>query len=339
VIIDDYPEITKDISNVKYLILRNPAWGLVHTETNGDECFSRVHISSGSSLFCAIFTKIQKFFTIIGSLALLGLLFMAARKFYLFTLAVKEKRRRQIGLIVDEIFSLLVEKTKEDTENAYLSVHLMKEKILLDENMNISVWNEAISILEKNEKRLVFGYENINGEDVKVIRLLDPIDSCSVQQKNSPPRSSVGNLKKWIGPAFDKSNKITPPTNCLKIRNMFEKYEVTNENLQTCIQDTILLKVGEKGCKILDVQLDRKTCCVYVKCLTCADAGIVHNEINGWWLDQRLVVVKFLKEEKYDQRFPNANKSGIIGLSSSANLSQTKLYYNSNEEHDSDSEF
>lgn len=342
----DYPEITKDIHNAKYLIDRNPAWGLVHTELNGDECFN-AQITTGSSFLCTVFTKIQKFFTIIGSLALFGIIFLAIRKFYFFTLAVKEKRRAQIRLITDEIFSLLMEKAKEDAENPYLTVDQLKDKILTDKDMTF-IWNEALTQLEQNEKRLAFGYENINGEDVKVISWLNHDDtSCNVQQKISTPRSSGGlnfsrgdgNLKKWIGPAFDKCNKITPPTNCLKIRNMFDKYEVNNENLQTCIQDTILMKVREKGCKILDVQLDRKTCCVYVKCLTCADAGIVHNEINGWWLDQRLVVVKFLKEEKYNQRFPNSNKHGILGLSSNANLTQTKYYYNSNEEHDSENEF
>lgn len=347
----DYPEISKDISNVKYLIDRNPAWRLVHTEMNGDECFN-AHLATGSSLLCTVFMKLQKFFTIIGSLAILCIIFLLIRKFYFFTLAVKEKRRAQIRMIVDEIFSLLMEKTKEDVENPYVTVDQLKDKILTDTNMT-AVWIEALTQLEQNEKRLAFGYENINGEDIKVVRWLDHLDnedsSCTtVQQKNLPSRSSIGlnyqkkgsdgNLKKWIGPAFDKCNKITPPTNCLKIRNMYDKYEVNNENLQTCIQDTILLKVREKGCKILDVQLDRKTCCVYVKCLTCADAGIVHNEINGWWLDQRLVVVKFLKEEKYDQRFPNT-KHGILGLSSNANLTQAKYYYNSNEERDSDNEF
>jgi membrane protein Man1 len=56
---------------------------------------------------------------------------------------------------------------------------------------------------------------------------------------------------------------------------------------------------------------------VYVKCASTADAGILHGEINGWWLDNGLVVVKFLKQDKYHQRFPSSINSSTVMYPSS----------------------
>uniref|UniRef100_A0A182STE9 Uncharacterized protein n=1 Tax=Anopheles maculatus TaxID=74869 RepID=A0A182STE9_9DIPT len=86
---------------------------------------------------------------------------------------------------------------------------------------------------------------------------------------------------------------------------MFDKYEVNDPNLKTIVQDAILEKVGGR-CKIYDIQLDRSSCCVYVRCASAKDAGIVHDEINGWWFDNRLVSIKFLRLERYLQRFPRS---------------------------------
>ncbi|CRK92380.1 CLUMA_CG005937, isoform A, partial [Clunio marinus] len=196
------------------------------------------------------------------------------------------------------------------------------------------VFYEAVAYLEQNESRIYCGIETINGEDFKILRWIDDVNNISglgvqisqgqqtqqqQQQRGNnlnfpqPDSRSYVTMKKWMGSAFDKSNKIKdPPTNCLKIRQMFNKSEINDPNLQLIIQDTILHKLKDKNCKIYDVQIDSKTCCVYVKCATCADAGIVHGEINGWWLDTGLVVVKFLRQDKYHQRFPDSINSNTI---------------------------
>lgn len=63
---------------------------------------------------------------------------------------------------------------------------------------------------------------------------------------------------------------------------------------------------------------------MYVKCGSCADAGIIHEEMNGWWLDSGLVVVKFLKQDKYHQRFPSSiNASAALQPSSNVYLTQS----------------
>lgn len=134
-----------------------------------------------------------------------------------------------------------------------------------------------------------------------------------------------GNVKKWQSPAFDKSNKIKdPPTECLKIRQMFDKHEASNPNLKQVIQDSILEKVAHTTCRIYDLQLDKQTCCVYVRCASAKDAGIIHDEVNGWWFDRRLVSIKFLRMDRYLARFPgsvNASGPACLKLSNTKNLS------------------
>ena len=153
----------------------------------------------------------------------------------------------------------------------------------------------------------------MNGEDFKVIRWIDENKSFSqssssnssrisqqMQQDPSPAMNGRSAKKFWMGPAFDKTNKIKdPPTQCLKIRQMFDKYEANDPGLKQVIQDSILNKLANKNCRIFDVQLDVKTCCVYVKCASNVDAGILHDEINGWWFDNNLVSIKFLRQVRF----------------------------------------
>lgn len=262
-------EVAKDVHNIKYLIDRNPAWGISYEYMSEGDCF----ILESNSLFCSVFAKVQKFFTIIGCLAILGTVLYLLRKFYVFIVAMKEKKRAQVGLIIDGIFSLLM--TTEEKENSYLTVSYIRSQTVDEKKPFMSsAWNDALAHLEQNEKRLAFGYENINGKDVKVIRLLDNVHQQKNSQIISVGHSVVsyqkpdGNSKKWQGPAFDKCNKITPPTNCLKVRNMFDKYEIQNENLQACIQDTILLKGMINYHKICDlVSLSQKATFLSIKLL------------------------------------------------------------------------
>lgn len=197
------------------------------------------------------------------------------------------------------------------------------------------VWNAAIKFIEQNESRVEFSIATRNGEDYRVMRWIDtstPLQRnimASNSESNStiPRNSSTGatTVKKWQSPAFDKTNKIKdPPTECLKIRQMFDKYEANNAALEQTIKDAILEKLASTTCKVYDIQLDKQTCCVYVRCASAKDAGMVHDEINGWWFDSRLVSIKFLRLDRYLSRFPDA-AAGPHSLkpSNSDNLSMT----------------
>lgn len=352
-------DLIKDMHNIEYLVDHNKQWGISNVNFQGEpismndvfnlrahqaECFAI--LKPKLPISCTIYNKIQTFFVIIGTLSIISAMIFFVRKFYQFVLQVRERRRQQVDQIIREICTTLMEKAMQDKENSAIVLNHLREKIIEPSKRSelAWAWQEAIGYLEQNDSRIHFGVDIINGEDTKVIRWVDEVKKVPAfaqpqQQQRSPSRYTqpttdgrhqYATLKKWMGSAFDKSNKIKdPPTNCLKIRQMFDKHEATNPNLQTIIQDTILYKLREKNCKVYDIQLDLKTCCVYVKTASCADAGIVHEEINGWWLDAGLVVVKFLKQDKYHQRFPNAINS-TTSMQPSSNLFITQNESSSN---------
>lgn len=364
-------DIIKNIHNIEYLVDRNKQWGIQNINADGeaitldDVLDLRAHqaeclavLKPKLPITCSIYNKIQTFFLIIGTLAILTVGVFAVQKFYQFVLHVKDKRRQQVDHIIREICTALMEKSMQDKENSSVVLNHLRDKIIEPSKRSelAWAWQEAIGYLEQNDSRIHFGVETINGEDFKVIRWIDEVKnllnsggglSAQQQQQQSqqqrfstsryPPQVEDRTYKKkvWRCPAFDKSNKIKdPPTNCLKIRQMFDKYEANNPNLPTLIADTILHKLRDKNCKIYDIQLDLKTCCVYVKCASCVEAGIVHEQINGWWLDAALVYVKFLKQEKYHQRFPSSiNACTVLYPSSNVYVTQSESEANGHDDY------
>lgn len=282
-------DLLKDMHNIEYLVDRNKQWGIQNVNENGelisldDVVAMRPHQTECLAiskpklpLTCTIYNKIQTFFIIIGTLAIISSIVFFVRRFYQFVQQVKQKRRDQVDHIIREICNTLMEKTIYDKDNNSVIMNHLRDKIIDPSKRSefAWAWQEAVSYLEKNDSRVHFGVETINGEDFKVMRWIEDIKNLSTnslqmsqqqqqinlqQQRLNVARYSqqaegkpqYATLKKWVGSAFDRSNKIKdPPTNCLKIRQMFDKYETNNQNLQTIIQDTILHKVKEKNCKI-----------------------------------------------------------------------------------------
>lgn len=309
---------------------------------------------------CFLYNKLQMVFTIIGWIGVIAL--TAYSTFYgiRYVRHYLRTRREQLNNMIEDITNVLMEKAYDPdtaaTEAASVVINHLRDKLIQPSERNKleSVWNAAVKYLEQNESRIQFSVATRNGEDYRVMRWIDTtspmqpnsiglssvagVGNASCDSTSTSPmgmlRSSGGgssssanytNVKKWQSPAFDKSNKIKdPPTECLKVRQMFDKHEVANPNLKQIIQDAILEKVAHTPCKIYDIQLDKQTCCVYVRCASAKDAGIIHDEVNGWWFDNRLVSIKFLRTDRYLNRFPNA-ASGPTCLkpSNSRNLSMT----------------
>lgn len=281
-------DLLKDMHNIEYLVDRNKQWGIQNVNENGepisfDEVIAmRPHQTECLAiskpklpLACTIYNKIQTFFIIIGSLAIISSIVFIVRKFYQFVQQVKQRRRDQVDHIIREICSTLMEKTIYDKDNNAVIMNHLRDKIIDPSKRSefAWAWQEAVNYLEKNDSRVHFGVETINGEDFKVMRWIEDIKNLSasnpqlsqqqqqIQQQQrlnaarfsqqSEGRPQYATLKKWVGSAFDRSNKIKdPPTNCLKIRQMFDKSEIKDQNLQTIIQDTILHKVKGKNCKV-----------------------------------------------------------------------------------------
>lgn len=222
----------------------------------------------------------------------------------------KNTRREIVNNLVNDITNAVIEQaTSEDS--AVVITHLRDKLIPVSRRRELEwAWLEAVRFIEENDSRIQFEVGNRAGEDCRLMRWTDTA-SVSVAAAAAGGAQLAGDSrsnKTWQGPAFDKSNKIKdPPTQCLKIRQMFDKYDANDPNLKQIIADAILAKVGA-GCRVYDVQLEKSSCCVYVRCATNADAGLVHDQINGWWFDNRLVSIKFLRLERYLTRFPKSEQ-------------------------------
>lgn len=319
-----FNRITSIMKDIRYIIQENTFLGIETIKIlenvkdskavgiNFDFCFAL--ISQMDHRYCSLYIKIQKYFMIIGSLALISFIGIMLFKALRFLWKIRENHESQVNKITEDIIKYVLENTVDDNQK-HINIDDMKDSLFFI-NSDVKktwAWNKAITYLEKNDSRVQFGYENnVQGKDIKIIRRTALGNNCNEHSTlyatiDKNIGSGESKPKKWITPAFDTNKIKDPPTNCLKIRHMIDKFEINTPNILSIVQDTIMLKIENKKCKINDIQLDKKTCCVYVKCKTCADAGVVHQEMNGWWLDQRLIVVKFLREDKFNQRFPSSS--------------------------------
>jgi len=117
----------------------------------------------------------------------------------------------------------------------------------------------------------------------------------------------------WQGQAFENLdtgvNALTCiPTACLKVRNMFDPQMETEDNWKIHMKDEILERCV--GCDIVHMHIDDSLQgCVYIKCKDIDAAGQVYKRLHSCWFDGRLVTVKFLRLERYHERFPGSKSS------------------------------
>ena len=116
----------------------------------------------------------------------------------------------------------------------------------------------------------------------------------------------------WQGSAFNRSEKLNySPTPCLKIRNMFDLDEFEKDRkLPMKIHNDILEKcmINSMNRTILHIACDKKSKegCVYVKCNSNDGAGKAYEALNGTWYNGKLLNVKFLRSDRYLERFPES---------------------------------
>lgn len=310
--------ILDDISDIAYLVDLNAQWQIKSVaSTEGGDAYAFEIIKPKIPVLCMLKIKFRNFFLVIGTLAIVSVVGYAIWFVVKKIQHIRNSRKQQINYLIKEVLNAAVELSAKDcgTQDVIILNHLRDKLITSNRKEMEKIWLEAVDYLEQNESRLLFEIRTINGEDCKTIKWVDP--SVNMSGNNST-------IKKWQSPAFDKTNKIVePPTPCLKIRQMFEKFEVNDRNLKTVIQNSIIEKV-EGECKIYDIQIDTKTCCVYVRCASPRDAGMVHNAVNGWWFDNRLVSIKFVRLERYLSRFPNSyNGPNCLRPTNTQNLSMS----------------
>ncbi|ESN96626.1 hypothetical protein HELRODRAFT_124908, partial [Helobdella robusta] len=201
----------------------------------------------------------------------------------------------------------------------------LNERILKDK-----LWHKVINKLKKYESKLVFKVDTVKGEDYEVMKWQT---NSSALNHHMNGGGSRGHLKTWQGPAVSNSEKpiqkLYPPlTNCLKVRNMFNFEVEIGEDWKRVVRDAILEKVGP-GHGIVSLVVDNKSKegCVYIRCVDEKKAGEAFDSLHCWWFDNQLVTVKYLRLQRFLERFPDdANNTKPLQPSNEARLSLSLPY-------------
>ncbi|XP_032675894.1 inner nuclear membrane protein Man1 isoform X2 [Odontomachus brunneus] len=331
-------EVKEDLHSAQFLIIKNPKWGISLIDINDDNEATVEVLDTLDKLFYARLNgKVgmvilnpelpmqclikNKLFTIFSSLLIVAFGILAsigAQKLFLWYVKHKKSTEREVFKLVSEIINIIETHHQNasiqpgGTQDSFLAINHVRDNLILpkDRKRMSGLWEKAVKFLDENESRIRKEVQQVAGEEFCVWRWL-PNNSLS----KSPVQSTTSLSKKpkvWQGQAFETMegsvNSLTcSPTPCLKIRHMFDPEIETEDDWETKVQDAILEKCGE-GVKILHIRVDigSREGCVYMKCLSQEDAGKAYRALHGCWFDGKLVTVKYLRLERYHERFPDA---------------------------------
>ncbi|KAL4660267.1 inner nuclear membrane protein Man1-like [Arapaima gigas] len=235
----------------------------------------------------------------------------------------EEKQTRQMYDMVEKIIGVLKSHSNACQENKdlqpYLPIPHVRDSLVKpqDRSKMKKVWDQAVAFVSANESRIQTETQRIKGADFLVWRWIQPSLSCD--QISSIPS------KVWQGKAFPLDRRNSPPnslTPCLKIRNMFDPVMEVGDNWHLAIHEAILEKCSDNdGIVHIAVDKNSREGCVYVKCLSAEHSGKAFKALHGSWFDGKLVTVKYLRLDRYHQRFPQATGCVIPLKPSSKDMS------------------
>ncbi|XP_068611594.1 inner nuclear membrane protein Man1 [Brachionichthys hirsutus] len=237
----------------------------------------------------------------------------------------EEEEARRMYDMVEKIVDVLRSHSEACQENQdlqpYLPIPHVRDSLVhpQDRKKTKKIWELAVRFLSANESRIRTETQRIGGADFLVWRWIQPSLSCD--------KTSTMPSKVWQGKAFPLDRRNSPPnslTPCLKIRNMFDPAMEVGDNWDLAIREAILEKCNDNdGIVHVAVDKDSREGCVYVKCLSAEHSGKAFKALHGSWFDGKLVTVKYLRLDRYHQRFPQTQSCSTPLKASSPPLNNT----------------
>ncbi|KAL1502130.1 hypothetical protein ABEB36_007322 [Hypothenemus hampei] len=318
--IKDAEMIRKDLHNLEVMTFVNPEWGLhvaqmekndgAVTEANiltsmegmvPNKITSLVLLNPELPYKCVFFAYLAN---AIYSLTLIGVIFAAlfvSRLGLKYYARYQQKQKHELNTLIEKIIEVL-QNAASDQDNTYVVINHVRDAILSvkERKEKRRLWERAVDYIKEHESRVRTEVQTVHGESYDVWRW---IGSGNLSLCGNSPRKSV-----WQGQAFDTdpgaANSVAfSPTPCLKIRGMFE--EGAGKPVAMTVREAVLSKIGHQ-CRILHCQAEVSSGVVYLKCASEEDAAIAFKNLHGWWYSGQLVTVKYLRLERYQQRYPDA---------------------------------
>nr|CAH7749777.1 unnamed protein product [Callosobruchus chinensis] len=335
-------QVKRDLSNIEILIFNNPEWHLSvlildedRDTVTGDDIardmeqviFNRdvktivALIQSKPDLpwSCTLYNGVKVAITASLVVIALTIALYGSKWIYKRYKRYEHRQRMELTNMVERILELLQQARvsdggTEDGEHSFVVINHVRDMILpvTDRKSKEKLWQKAIQFINENESRVRTEVQEVKGEPFEVWRW---IGSSSLSNSRSPPGSpSTVGPASWQGQAFETEagavNSLPcSPTTCLKVRGITEEGGGASKARLDEAREAVLSKCAHR-CRILHCQADQNTSCVYLKCASTGDAAVAYRNLHGWWYAGRLVTVKYLRLERYMQRFPNSPASG-----------------------------
>lgn len=332
--------IHKAVQDAVTLIRLNPEFR-IRPVMGGDGEVSGLRVTAGNfpvtwPIGCRVRMGITNAFWTMTVVA--GIILITVIIYHLFA-SQKERKHQQQRLFL-ELLEKSLELLQSPDEPGSMPVLHIRDTLISpserkDQNL-MKIWAQVVRHIETEESRVKVDMEEIEGETFKTWKWL-----CSNLSIESPAGGSLmtGTIE-WQGQAFNdrdptakqssartsafeaKDNNFEAPTAFLKVRNMFDEETVATAHSKndsywkTKIKNAIIEKCamrlgdGHHGvCHLFVDERNAKEGLVYVKCRDQRTATAAYHSLHGWWCDKRLVSVRFLKDERYFSRFPEARNA------------------------------
>jgi len=340
--------LKKDLDNLLVLLRQNPGWGIVLEEEKDEE--TRMGLARNISLACSVYKWGVQVLDLVWQLAwvIMGIVVVALVLAILYKLTLV--RRARIKKKDEEVFQLVRQATnflyqqhqmasrEGKVGPTYLAINHIRDQLIppQDRQAKAGVWGEVVDYVEKNESRVRQDVQKIFGEDFRVWQWLpeshwspsssSPSGPSSPPPSHSTPASSSSSSNPWPhvpttqgtvgwqGCAFPLGKHVAaplaPPTSCLKVRHMFDVLQ-QGPGWVKQVKDEIIRRCGEADILHIAVDTHSEEGTVYIKTAGMEDAGKVFRCLHGQWYRGQLVTAKYLRLERYHERFPDAKTSSV----------------------------
>lgn len=131
-------------------------------------------------------------------------------------------------------------------------------------------------------------------------------------QWGQPPTTSV--TPGWQGSAFQLGKHVAapvaPPTSCLKVRHLFD-VQKQGPGWVVTVKEEILRRCLDAQVLHIAVDTESPEGTVYIKTMSPEDAGKVFRCLHGQWYRGQLVTAKYLRLDRYHERFPDSRNARV----------------------------
>lgn len=206
------------------------------------------------------------------------------------------------------------------------------------------IWKKVEEYMRNKESRVREDIQKVYGEEYKVWQWLPDIPwspgsspgiapsrnissqgpSAGPSQQISPQQSPPGTSSQWgqppttsitpgwQGSAFQLGKHVAapvaPPTSCLKVRHLFD-VQKQGPGWVVTVKEEILRRCLDAQVLHIAVDTESPEGTVYIKTMSPEDAGKVFRCLHGQWYRGQLVTAKYLRLERYHERFPDSRNA------------------------------